>query len=122
MTATFGGTPPPPVWNTTIVRKPPKLTRSRTATFYWIAKRNGTNVSSFKSQCKLDKKAWVSCHNGKRYTLLSRTTHTFRVRAGNNGVWDKTPGDLQLAHQEVAPARRRPTTGSRTPDAARNPA
>ena len=91
MTATFGGTPPPPVWNTTIVRKPPKLTRSRTATFYWIAKRNGTNVSSFKSQCKLDKKAWVSCHNGKRYTGLSRASHTFRVRAGNNGVWDKTP-------------------------------
>ena len=91
VTATFGGPPPPPVWNTTIVRKPAKITRSRTATFYWIAKRNGTNVSSFKSQCKLDRKAWVSCRNGKRYTGLSRTTHTFRVRAGNNGVWDKTP-------------------------------
>ena len=49
------------------------------------------NVSSFKSQCKLDKQAWVSCRNGKRYTRLKPGYHTFRVKAGNAGVWDKTP-------------------------------
>jgi hypothetical protein len=99
ITATFNLTtpgpppPPPPPLNTQLLKKPPKSTKSRTAVFYWVAKRGSTFVSSFKSQCRLDKaKSWTACRSGKSYRKLKPGAHTFRVRVGNAASgWDPTP-------------------------------
>jgi hypothetical protein len=78
-------------WDTRLQSKPRKTTRAKSATFYWSALRNGTKLfSGFKSQCKLDKGAWVACNPGKTYRMRVGL-HTFRVRAGASGVWDGTP-------------------------------
>jgi hypothetical protein len=43
-------------------------------------------------ECSLDSGAYVACTSPKSYTGLSRTTHTFRVRAKDRqGVLDATP-------------------------------
>ncbi len=43
-------------------------------------------------QCRLDKqKYWKKCTPGKTYRKLKPRVHTFRVRAGSTGGWDKTP-------------------------------
>jgi hypothetical protein len=90
--ATFLLTTPPPPPNTTLFKKPAKTTKKKTASFYWGATLNGSVLSSFKSQCKLDKqKAWKACKSGVTYRKLRVGTHTFRVRAGNANGWDKTP-------------------------------
>lgn len=91
-TATFNLRKPPPP-NTLILSKPPKTTRSKSATFYWGAKIGSNPVSKpAKSQCKFDKaKSWTTCKPGKRYTRLKPGTHTFRVRVGNANGWDASP-------------------------------
>ena len=76
-----------------LLSKPPKTTKSKTATFYWGAK-TGTNPvkNPSKSQCKFDKaKSWTTCKPGKTYSKLKPGTHTFRVRVGNTHGFDKTP-------------------------------
>jgi hypothetical protein len=83
----------PPTYNTVLLNKPAKTTRSRRATFGWGAKLGTSYRSNFKSQCKLGKKAWTSCRPGKTYTKLKPGSHTFKVRVAQNGTsrWDKTP-------------------------------
>ncbi len=83
----------PPRPNTVLLSKPPKSTKSKSATFYWGAK-TGTNPvkNPSKSQCKFDKaRSWTTCRPGKTYKKLKPGTHTFRVRVGNANGWDATP-------------------------------
>jgi hypothetical protein len=99
VTATFNSLtpppppPPPPPPNTKLFKKPPKSTKSRTARFFWAAVRGTTYLTSFRSQCRIDKKkAWQSCKSGKAYQKLKPGPHTFRVRAGTSASgWDPTP-------------------------------
>ena len=76
---------PPP--DTTITSGPPARTRKTSATFEFTATEA---VSGFK--CKLDAGLWKACTSGVTYTRLSRTKHTFSVRATDTlGKVDKTP-------------------------------
>jgi hypothetical protein len=79
--------------NTVMHVVPPSSTRQRSAYFHWGAVRFGRDLSSFKSQCKLDgATVWQKCRPGKTYTGLKPGQHTFRVRAGLDGQgWDRTP-------------------------------
>ena len=74
--------------STTITQKPPKTTGARTATFKFTSTTPGVRF-----QCRLDGGNWVVCNSGtKMYTGLSRTQHTFRVRARDlDGTADPTP-------------------------------
>jgi hypothetical protein len=72
---------PNTVWHV----KPPKVTRSRTASFHW-----GTSPAErARFRCKLDRRVWTKCRltdpyvlsMGKTYRRLKPGYHTFRVRA-----------------------------------------
>jgi len=97
VTATFAlNNPPGPrtiYYNTVLLTKPAKVTRSRRASFGWGAKLDGVYKSNFKSQCRLGSKPWGTCRPGKTYTKLKPGYHTFRVRVAqtNTSRWDKTP-------------------------------
>ena len=80
--------------NTVFHVKPPKVTRSRTASFHFGA----TERSRFR--CKLDRRVWAKCKlsdpyvlsMGKTYRRLKPGYHTFRVRAVDRaGNVDRTP-------------------------------
>ncbi len=80
--------------NTVFHVKPPKVTRSRTASFHFGA----TERSRFR--CKLDRRVWTKCRlsdpyvlsMGKTYRRLKPGYHTFRVRAIDRaGNADRTP-------------------------------
>lgn len=80
--------------NTIFHVKPPKSTRSRTASFHW-----GANEAS-RYRCKLDRRVWTKCKlsdpyvlsMGKTYRRLKPGYHTFRVRAIDRaGNADPTP-------------------------------
>jgi len=78
--------------NTVLHVKPPLRTSSRTAYFHWGAKRNGTELSHFKSQCRKGKyKPWRTCFPGKTYRNLRPGYHTVRIRVGDSQGWDHTP-------------------------------
>jgi hypothetical protein len=70
-----------------------RTTSSRKAYFHWGAMRNGSEIaySKFKSQCKLDGRAWKSCSPGKTYRRLHPGKHVVRVRAYDAAGKDKTP-------------------------------
>jgi len=72
--------------NTKIKSKPPLVSNSTSATFKFVCT---SAPCSFK--CKLDSDAWTKCKSPKTYTGLSEGAHTFKVKAGKNGVWDKSP-------------------------------
>ncbi len=43
-------------------------------------------------KCNLDSAGWTKCaRTGITYTDLTEGPHQFQVKAGKNGVWDKTP-------------------------------
>ena len=86
--------PAPAILNAVILSKPAKTTRKRTARFAWGAKRAGTFVNPFQSQCKLNRQVWKSCRPAKTYrNLRAGRSHTFRVRVkdAKRNEWDKTP-------------------------------
>lgn len=65
---------------------PPSSTKDRSATFYFAATEAGT------FECSLDGRAWAACSSPVRLTSLSRTYHTFQVRARDAvGNVDATP-------------------------------
>ncbi|MDX6414690.1 MAG: hypothetical protein QOH23_2100, partial [Gaiellaceae bacterium] len=78
--------PPPPVPNTTIVTHPPSSTTSQSASFTFTSTPAGATFT-----CSLDGSSYTSCVSGKSYSSLTRTTHTFRVRATNVSGTDATP-------------------------------
>lgn len=77
-----------PAPDTTITSKPAAKTKKRTATFTFTA---SEATKSFK--CRLDDGKWKDCSSGSiSYAKLSRTRHTFAVRATDlSGKVDKTP-------------------------------
>ena len=81
---------PPPVPDTVLHVKPPRRTKARTAFFHWGVR--GT-IPATRYQCKLDRGRWVACsaRSGKRYRRLKPGYHTFLVRAGNAGGFDRAP-------------------------------
>lgn len=94
-----GGSPPPSgdttPPNTTITSGPANgsVTFSSSATFGFTGTDN-VGVAGF--ECSLDGAAFAACASPKSYTNLSRTTHTFRVRARDAaGNVDPTPAQRQ---------------------------
>lgn len=76
--------------DTIITSKPPKTTKSTTAT---VAFRSTKGGSTF--QCKVDSKAWKSCTSPFKVTKVTKGTHTVLVRAvDNSGKADKTPAKV----------------------------
>ena len=72
--------------NTKIKSKPALVTDSTSATFKFVCT---SAPCSFK--CKLDSDAWTKCKSPKSYLSLAVGSHTFSVKAGKNGVWDRSP-------------------------------
>ncbi len=83
--------PPPP--GTQLHIWPPKVTRQKTAFFHWgVLWKSGQQRGKVSYQCKFDnQKRWRQCSPGKTYKRIKPGKHTFRVRAGSTGGWDKTP-------------------------------
>ena len=77
--------------NTVLHVKPPLRTSSRVAYFHWGAKRNGNELSHFKSQCRKGTNPWRTCYPGKTYRNLRSGYHTVRIRTGDAQGWDRTP-------------------------------
>ena len=77
--------------NTVLHVKPPLRTSSHVAYFHWGAKRNGVELSHFKSQCRKGKGQWRRCFPGKTYRNLRSGYHTVRIRVGDAQGWDRTP-------------------------------
>ncbi len=61
------------------------------AYFHWGAKRNGNELSHFKSQCRKGTNPWRTCFPGKTYRNLRSGYHTVRIRTGDAQGWDRTP-------------------------------
>jgi hypothetical protein len=79
--------PAPPVPpDTKITGKPAKKTKSKAATFRFIASLTG---SSF--ECRLDKAGWSACKSPRKLGNLKPGKHTFRVRAIKGDLLDRTP-------------------------------
>ena len=72
--------------NTKITLKPPLVSNSTTAKFKFKCT---SAPCSFK--CNFDGAGWKKCKSPKTYTGLSEGAHNFQVKAGKNGVWDKSP-------------------------------
>jgi len=83
--------------NTKITLKPPLVTDSNIACFKFKC-----NVAPCSFKCKLDSNAWKKCKSPKTYTGLSEGTHTFKVKAGKNGVWDKSPASYSWSVYALA--------------------
>ncbi|QJR12723.1 hypothetical protein DSM104443_03816 [Usitatibacter rugosus] len=76
-----------PVINTTITSSPQNNTTNTTATFMFISTPAGLMFD-----CRMDSGAWMACASPRTYAGLTRTTHTFQVRARNpQGQADATP-------------------------------
>jgi hypothetical protein len=71
---------------TAVTSHPPTNSISTSATFRFSA---GVTGASF--QCQLDEGRFAACSSPKTYLGLTRTAHTFRVRATRAGVADSTP-------------------------------
>jgi len=78
----YGLSPAP---NTTIVSRPGKLTRKRTASFRFSSSLAGSTF-----QCHLDRNPFTACTSPKTFRSLTHGTHTFYVRAGKDGALDAT--------------------------------
>ncbi|HEX6229813.1 MAG TPA: hypothetical protein VFZ41_10185, partial [Solirubrobacterales bacterium] len=98
--------PPPPVSsglgapNTTLTKKPRRVTRDRTPTF-----RFRSNVGGAAYQCKVDRGAFRSCRSPYTAKKLRPGRHLFRVRAVANGSVDPTPA--RSAFKVVKPKRKK---------------
>jgi hypothetical protein len=77
--------------NTVLHVVPQKRSRARQAFFHWGATRRGAELSRFKSQCKLGRRAWKTCAPGKTYRNLQPGWKTVRIRTGDSQGWDRTP-------------------------------
>jgi len=51
------------------------------------------NQSPCEFKCKLDSNPWKKCKSPKSYSSLAVGSHTFKVKAGKNGVWDRSPAN-----------------------------
>lgn len=72
---------------TTLVKKPAKKTKSRTATFTY---RSSEAWSTY--QCKVDKKGWKACTSRTTLKKLRKGKHVFQVRATDKaGNRDRSP-------------------------------
>ena len=79
-------TPP----DTTIVTTPPTTTTATSFSFYFRSTETGSTF-----ECSLDGGVFESCSSPKRYTSLTRTAHTFSVRAKDTtGNVDPTPASF----------------------------
>ena len=91
VTATFVSvdmTPP----NTTIITFPPNPSYGNSATFTFTGTDNITLSNSLTFECKLDSGAWVVCTSPNTYSSLTISSHTFLVRAmDEGGNVDATP-------------------------------
>ena len=83
--------------NTKIKSKPALFSNSTSATFKFVCT---SAPCSFK--CNLDGAGWTKCKSPKTYIGLSEGTHTFKVKAGKNGVWDKSPASYSWSIYELA--------------------
>jgi len=83
--------------NTKIKSKPPLVSNSTSATFKFVCT---SAPCSFK--CNLDGAGWTKCKSPKTYIGLSEGTHTFKVKAGKNGVWDKSPASYSWSVYALA--------------------
>jgi len=83
--------------NTKITLKPPLVTDSSIAGFKFKC-----NVAPCSFKCNLDGAGWKKCKSPKTYTGLSEGTHTFQVKAGKNGIWDKSPASYSWSIYELA--------------------
>ena len=78
--------------NTVLHVKPPLRTSSRVAYFHWGAKRNGNELSHFKSQCRKGTNPWRTCYPGKTAPEPEvGLPHPVRIRTGDAQGWDRTP-------------------------------
>jgi len=66
--------------------RPPQVSDSSTATFGFYCK---PKPCTFK--CQIDSGSWQKCKSPKTYNALTEGAHTFKVKATNNGITDKTP-------------------------------
>ena len=64
------------ILETTITKKPAKLTTETSATFEFVC-----NKAPCTFECKLDDEAWKPCSSGVSYISLSEGEHAFEVRA-----------------------------------------
>jgi len=83
--------------NTKITLKPPLVTDSSIAGFKFKC-----NVAPCSFKCNLDGAGWKKCKSPKTYTGLSEGAHTFKVKAGKNGIWDKSPASYSWSIYELA--------------------
>jgi hypothetical protein len=81
--------------NTVIHVRPPRSTRQKSAYFHWGAVRRGVDLTHFKSQCKIGRKAWKKCFPGKTYRHLKPGYRTVRIRVGDAQGWDRTPAKIR---------------------------
>ena len=85
-TASWTITAAPTSPDTTITSGPIEPTTSTSASFAFTSTPFGATF-----QCKLDSGSYGACTSPKSYTGLSRTTHTFSVRATAAGLTDQSP-------------------------------
>ena len=70
-------------------------TTSRTPTFSFVATETGSTF-----QCQVDSGSWQNCSSPRTTSTLTRTTHTFRVRARDAvGNTDATPASVTFTVQ-----------------------
>ena len=84
--------------NTSIGSGPSGLHASRSATFRFSA-----NVPRAKYQCKLDRRAWSRCRSPRKYAGLAQGVHRFRVRAGRNRSFDRSPATRAFTVDTLGP-------------------
>jgi glucose/arabinose dehydrogenase len=87
-------TPRPPA--TTLLKHPPKSTRSTTGRFEF-----GSDLAGATFTCKLDGKARSACRSPKSYKRLKPGKHIFKVWASAGGLTDATP--MKFSWKILAP-------------------
>jgi len=80
--------------NTRIKSKPANPSCFTTATFKFTC-----TAAPCAFKCNLDSAGWGKCRSGKSYLGLTDGDHLFKVKAGKNGFWDKTPASFAWAIQ-----------------------
>jgi hypothetical protein len=87
-TWTIDATPP----DTTITLYPPNPSGDTSASFAFTGSDNATPAASLSFECKLDAGAFTTCASPQQFSGLSRSVHTFQVRALDAaGNADPTP-------------------------------
>src|SRR5512141_1110263 len=87
--------------DTTITSGPSGWLASRSAKFTFIA-----SVAGSTFMCKLDGQVWKLCASPKSYSSLKQGVHTFRVKARNGTIVDRTPAIRTFTVDTLAPPTR----------------